>query len=46
MMFLTEQHARVHGLQDYHSRLNANGTNLERVKSARLLGSELHEHLK
>ena len=46
MMFSTEQHARVHSLQDYQSRLNANGMNLERVKSARLLGSELHKHLK
>ena len=40
----TEQLARVHSLQEYQSRLSANGINLEGVKSAKLLGSELHEH--
>ena len=45
-MFSTEKLASVHSLQDYQLHLNANGINLERVKPAKLLGSELHEHLK
>ena len=40
----TEQLASVHSLQDYQMRFNANGINLEGVKSAKLLGTELHEH--
>ena len=46
IMFSTEKLASVHSLQDYQLHLNANGINLERVKPAKLLGSELHEHLK
>ena len=45
MLISTSQLARVHNLVDHQVNLVANGQTLERVSTARLLGTELHQNL-
>ena len=46
MLLSTPQLARVHGLQDYQVNLTVDAKPLERVSSAKLLGTELHQSLR
>ena len=45
MLLSTPQLARVHGLEDYQVNLSADSKRLERVSTAKLLGTELHQSL-
>jgi hypothetical protein len=46
MMLSTAQLASSHSLNDASINIEINGTHVERVKSTKLLGSYIHEHLK
>ena len=47
MLFSTSQIARFHGLEDHQVNLSVDGIKpLERVSTAKLLGTELHQSLK
>ena len=46
MLFSTQQMARVHNLDEYQINLHTSGTKLERIKTTRLLGTEIDENLK
>ena len=46
MMLSTAQLASSHSLNDASINIVINGTHVERVKSTKLLGSYIHEHLK
>ena len=46
ILFSTQQLARAHGLDEYSMNLRANDTNWDRVKSSKLLRTELHQNLK
>ena len=46
MLFSTQQLARVHKLDEYPINLHTNGAKLERIKTTRLLGTEIDENLK
>ena len=46
MLIFTVQMSTAHSLANADLNLKINGTTLERVKSAKLLGTILHEHLK
>ncbi|CAB4011036.1 Hypothetical predicted protein [Paramuricea clavata] len=45
MLFSTLQRSRVHLLHEYVTGLRIGGNQLERLDSARLLGTQLHHHL-
>ena len=46
MMLSTAQLASSHSLNDASINIEIKGTHVERVKSTKLLGSYIHEHLK
>lgn len=46
MLFWTQQLARVHKLDEYPINLYTNGAKLGRIKTTRLLGTEIDENLK
>ena len=46
MLFSTQQLARVHKLDEYPINLHTNSAKLERIKTTRLLGTEIDENLK
>ena len=46
MLFSTQQLALVHKLDEYPINLHTNSAKLERIKTTRLLGTEIDENLK
>ena len=46
MILSTRQMSRVHHLQEYDPNISVSGYNLERIKSCKLLGVHINEHLK